>query len=325
MASTYTGDVIIAGNSYMRYRGYFEANGYSINDSQYRIDYYARVEMTQAYEYGVGISVDGGKSATGVLTSNPGSSWVKVAEVSGNFIINRETYNKNHTIYCNAYGTNVGYYGGAGGSTRAQLTFSIPARPQYSVSYNANGGTGVPSKQTYFYGNDIRLSNTIPKKVGYEFLGWSTSNTATTASYQPNQVWSGKNAGHYTLYAVWKRIELTVTFNAVINGGTVNGLDALEKTYFYGSTFGEFPVATKTNYEFIGWNTEEDALGDYITSDTVITYNMTLYAIFRLQANCRIKSGGTYKTGMLYVKTGNKYVTGTVYVKENGVYKQSTI
>lgn len=325
MASTYTSEVIIAGNSYMRYRGYFEANGYNINDSQYRIDYYARVEMTQAYEWGVGISVDGGNSATGVLTSNPGHNWGKVAEVSGSFTINRETYGKTYTIYCNAYGTQVGYYGGAGGSTRAQLSFNIPARPQYSVSYSANGGTGAPNKQTYYYGNDIRLSNMIPKKVGYEFLGWSTSNIATTASYQPNQVWSGKNAGHYTLYAVWKRIELTVTFNAVINGGTVNGLDALEKTYFYGNTFGEFPVATKTNYEFIGWNTEEDALGDYITSDAEITYSMTLYAIFKLQANCYTKDSGKQKTAMMYLKVDGKYITGTLYRKINEEYKQSII
>lgn len=324
MASTYTGDVIIAGNQYMRYRGYFEANGYSINDSQYRIDYYARVEMTQAYEWGVGISVDGGNSATGVLTSNPGRNWWKVAEVSGSFTINRETYDKTHTIYCNAYGTQVGYYGSAGGSSRAQLSFNVPARPKYSVSYNANGGTGAPSTQYHYYGYDMKLSSVKPRREGYTFLGWSKSRTATTASYQPSQNWGGTN-GNTTLYAVWKRIAVSITYNAVYNGGSVNGGNTYIKNTYYGEKVGSMPVAEKTNYEFLGWNTKTDGTGSYIDSNLVLKSNVIVYAIYKLKANCYTKDSGEQKTAMMYLKVDGKYITGTLYIKVNGEHKQATI
>jgi uncharacterized repeat protein (TIGR02543 family) len=324
MASTYTGDVIIAGNQYMRYRGYFEANGYSINDSQYRIDYYARVEMTQAYEWGVGISVDGGNSATGVLTSDPGHNWWKVAEVSGSFTINRETYDKTHTIYCNAYGTQVGYYGSAGGSTRAQLSFNVPARPRYGVFYNANGGTGAPSAQYHYYGYDMKLSSVKPIREGYTFLGWSKSDTATTASYQPNQNWGGTN-GNTTLYAVWKRVEVSIMYNAVYNGGSVNGGNTYTKNTYYGEKVGSMPVAEKANYDFLGWNTKTDGTGSYIDSDLILKSNVIVYAIYKLKANCYTKDSGEQKTAMMYLKVDGKYITGTLYIKVNGEYKQATI
>ena len=54
------------------------------------------------------------------------------------------------------------------------------------------------------YGVDLTLSTTIPTKSEYDFLGWSTSSTATTASYQPGETITVTSSGTTTLYAVWK-------------------------------------------------------------------------------------------------------------------------
>ncbi len=76
----------------------------------------------------------------------------------------------------------------------------------YTITYNANGGSGGPSSQSYKYApnGNIYLSSDRPSKTGYTFLGWSLSSTATSASYSPGQWWGTHNANNYTLYAVWK-------------------------------------------------------------------------------------------------------------------------
>ena len=77
----------------------------------------------------------------------------------------------------------------------------------YTITYNANGGSGGPSSQSYKYApnGNIYLSSDRPSKTGYTFLGWSLSSTATSASYSPGQWWGTHNANNYTLYAVWKK------------------------------------------------------------------------------------------------------------------------
>ena len=73
----------------------------------------------------------------------------------------------------------------------------------YRVNYNANGGSGAPSSQTKTYGVSLTLSSVIPTRIGYDFLGWSTSSTATSATYDPGDSYT-TNAS-VTFYAVWQK------------------------------------------------------------------------------------------------------------------------
>ena len=75
----------------------------------------------------------------------------------------------------------------------------------YTISYDANGGTGAPASQTKTHDVDLTLSSTIPTRSGYTFLGWATSSSATSASYQPGG--SFTTNANTTLYAVWKQDE----------------------------------------------------------------------------------------------------------------------
>ena len=80
----------------------------------------------------------------------------------------------------------------------------------FTVTYNANGGSGAPAAQTKTYGTNLTLSSTKPTKTGYTFLGWSTSSSATSATYSAGGTFT-TNA-NTTLYAVWKKVTpVTIT------------------------------------------------------------------------------------------------------------------
>lgn len=74
--------------------------------------------------------------------------------------------------------------------------------------FNANGGTGAPSALTYTgtstSAHTFTIPSTKPTKADHDFLGWSESNTATSASYSPGSTISVPYNGSKTLYAVWK-------------------------------------------------------------------------------------------------------------------------
>ena len=93
------------------------------------------------------------------------------------------------------------------GNNEKTLDTNITFSNIYTITYNANGGSGAPSATTYTYASSgtINLSSTRPTRTVYTFLGWSTSSTATTASYSAGQAWNKSNANNYTLYAVWKK------------------------------------------------------------------------------------------------------------------------
>ena len=85
----------------------------------------------------------------------------------------------------------------------------------YTITYNANGGSGAPASQSYTYdaNGTINLSSTKPTRTGYTFLGWSLSPTATSPSYTAGQAWKRSNASNYTLYAVWKTVPASTITN----------------------------------------------------------------------------------------------------------------
>lgn len=77
-----------------------------------------------------------------------------------------------------------------------------PTLPTYTIQYNANGGQGAPSNQTKEYGTAVTLSTSIPTRENYNFVGWATSSTATSATYQAGDSYTANAA--VKLYAVWE-------------------------------------------------------------------------------------------------------------------------
>lgn len=84
------------------------------------------------------------------------------------------------------------------------VTKTLTARRKtYTISYNANGGTGAPSSQTKTYGITLTLSNTKPVKIGYLFLGWTINSNGTGTLYQPGG--SFTTNANTTLYAKYSK------------------------------------------------------------------------------------------------------------------------
>ena len=79
----------------------------------------------------------------------------------------------------------------------------------YTITYDANGGSGVPEAQTGKYAYEIALSSEIPTRYGYVFKGWCVDKYATIDDvliFEPGC--SYLVLGSETLYAIWKPINL---------------------------------------------------------------------------------------------------------------------
>lgn len=89
----------------------------------------------------------------------------------------------------------------------------------YTIQYDANGGTGSMRDQTAQYDIDLNLSAINFARPTYTFLGWSKDKDAATPSYTDSQ--SVKNIGSpndtVILYAVWKKTDASFDTSTLIH------------------------------------------------------------------------------------------------------------
>ena len=148
-----------------------------------------------------------------------------------------------------------------------------------TITFNANGGSGAPSKQQKVIGEATYIPYTKPTRSGYTFLGWSTSRYATSADYQPAQVYTPYE--DMTLYAVWEEI-LYCTVNYDGNGDNVSNVPS-SQTLRVGTQF-TIPsqIPTRNGYDFLGWSENRgSSSAQYQPNNSCIAKNMTLYAIWK--------------------------------------------
>lgn len=102
-------------------------------------------------------------------------------------------------------GSGTTYAPGGSYTENAKATLYAQWYAPYTVSYNANGGSGAPSSQVKVHNKSLTLSTTRPTRSGYRFLGWATSASATSpnASYDPGDTYTANQA--LSLYAVWRK------------------------------------------------------------------------------------------------------------------------
>ena len=167
-----------------------------------------------------------------------------------------------------------------GDSATKNVSFnvSVPAWTSYTIKYNANGGSGAPGNQTKWKDQTLTLSTTKPTRTGYTFLGWSTSSSATSATYSAGGTYTANSAA--TLYAVWKALTYTVKYDA--NGGS-GAPGNQTKTYGVNLTLSS-TKPTRTNYNFKGWGTSASATTVSYAAGASYTNNaaITLYAIWEI-------------------------------------------
>lgn len=222
--------------------------------------------------YGMTASSGGGSvnlNTFGTKSSSGSGSFTGTYSISGN-----GSATKSITVSFRNYNND----NGDSATKSVSFNVSVPAWTSYTVSYSANGGTGAPSSQTKWKDQTLTLSGTKPTKSGYSFLGWSTSASATSATYSAGGSYTNNSSA--TLYAVWKANTYTVKYNA--NGGT--GAPANQtKTYGVNLILSN-AQPTRTNYVFKGWGTSSTATTASYSPGAVYSKNaaITLYAIWEL-------------------------------------------
>ena len=89
----------------------------------------------------------------------------------------------------------------SGYKSKATASITVPAKTNYLVTYNDNGGSGAPASQTKWYGETLTLSSTNPTRTNYNFAGWNTKADGTGTNYASGGSYTGNAA--ITLYAKW--------------------------------------------------------------------------------------------------------------------------
>ena len=179
--------------------------------------------------------------------------------------------------------TSPNYYAGGSYTANASATlyavWEQNAPTTYTVSYNANGGSGAPSSQTKTHNVTLTLSSTKPTRSGYTFLGWSTSSTATSPTYYASGSYTANASA--TLYAVWSKnppATYTVSFNANGGSGAPSSVTKTDGVTLYLPT----TEPNRSNYEFLGWSTSSTATSPtyYAGGSFSRNANTTLYAVW---------------------------------------------
>lgn len=218
-------------------------------------------------------------------------------------------------------GTGTNYSPGASYSGNSPLTlYAIWSANSYSVKFNKNGGSGSMSDQNMVYDKAVNLTANAFSWAGHTFLGWATTATGSVVYKDGASVSNlvSTSGGSITLYAVWSINAITITFDAVTNGGSTS---ETSRSINYGYAIGTLPTATRQYYKFSGWFTAPTG-GTKVTASTTFTAATTLYAQFVIDASVKAKVGSQWKPGIPYVKVNGVWKKGYAWAKTPVGWKQ---
>ena len=148
---------------------------------------------------------------------------------------------------------------------------------KYTVTFNANGGTGTMVDQSMTYNTSAALRANTYTKTGYTFTSWNTAPDGSGTSYTNGKtVRNLATEGTVTLYAQWKANTITVRFYP---GGGTGSMSNQVMTY-------DVPAALSANafyrdgYTFAGWKTGSGV----IYTDGQVVENLALKGVVNLYA-----------------------------------------
>ena len=208
-------------------------------------------------------------------------------------------------------GTGINFYPGQwiALTTTSTQTFYAIAQRTITLTYHANGGSNVPSSQTttqywnmystsaslsYMTSVSFSITSSKPTRTGYTFLGWSTSSTATSATYEPGDTYSlgyrsYSSSNSTILFAVWEINDYTNTYYYRSTTSPTT-LRSQNQTRTYGQSFSTL-TQSSLNYTFYssngwslyGWRTSSTGTSLTYSPNQSVTLTSTstisLYAI----------------------------------------------
>ena len=160
------------------------------------------------------------------------------------------------------------------GPTDYNAEVLAPTDIPYTVSFNANGGTGSMSDQGFYSNTPQALTANGFSLSGKILKCWSTKADGSGYDYYNGETVT--NLGNVTLYAQWADIDHAVSFDPNGGTGTMASQDfALNSTQMLNVNTFVCP-----GYDFAEWNTMQDGSGTSYTDKQAVSNlgNVTLYA-----------------------------------------------
>ena len=216
----------------------------------------------------------------------------------------------------------------------------------YTVTYDANGGTGYMEPDIVTYMSDFITKPNLFEREGYIFNGW-TDNLGNEWTLNSNGVYEsgkGPQTWGYTeniiLYAQWEPKNYSLTIQGYINGNLENGIlgYGLYDVYINGEEYqldcdDEFTVSLPYGsfYEIKNIRAEKTTiyngvlagnLSGTIDEDKIIILQFSTKAI-TTDLNVKVKANGQVKQGIKGVikkDNQNKKII-RFYTKVNGIWK----
>ncbi|MFP3040610.1 InlB B-repeat-containing protein [Treponema primitia] len=189
---------------------------------------------------------------------------------------------------------------------------------EYTVTFNAEGGTVSPASKEVISGNAAGTLPT-PTKSGNNFFGWFTKN-GTGGDWGDSFTTATVVTADITVYAQWGSGEptlYTVTFNA--DGGTVS---PASKEVISGNAAGTLPTPTKSGSNFGGWYTAQNGGGSSFTATSVVTGDITVYAEWLATNETIVEHRGTWYNGgiTLVIEASQITISGASTPGLNGTF-----
>lgn len=114
------------------------------------------------------------------------------------------------------------------------------------VLFHANGGKGEMSAQSIKTDETVPLASNLFTREGYTFVGWAEEQSGE-AEYSDGANYTMGAESEYTLYAVWRTVEYTISYT---NGGSVSGNP---DSYTIESDTFRLENPVRAGYTFAGW------------------------------------------------------------------------
>lgn len=139
----------------------------------------------------------------------------------------------------------------------------------WSITYDANGGSNAPEKQTANVGQSITITYSKPTRNGYTFLGWSTWNESPEPEAMFTPGYSYKSDYDLTLYAVWRekgkpKFTFSKSYDCI-----PYGIGAVEELVMNATV--ENPENLKIYYKICFVDDADGTVNDYATNSNGLT------------------------------------------------------
>ena len=190
----------------------------------------------------------------------------------------------------------------------------------YTLSFHPNGGIGDMASVDLAYNTISELTANVFNKTGYNFQGWSITETGSVV--YPDEASITMGTSDIILYAVWEPESYEINYH--LDGG-VNA-DDNPPTYTIETGVITFLDPTKVGYTFAGWFTDSDYTTEITGVGAAETGDRDVYAKWdaNIDTAYKVEHYQQDVSGSGYTKQDTEDLSGTTAATATAVAKSYT-